>query len=89
MTTAFAALAAIIVACGVYRLHYMDAHTVRLSVRLAFWALTVAYVYGIVAVLTGLQTVDWYDLVQAAAVAAVQGRTAMLWRHGVPTQYRR
>lgn len=89
MVALYSTACMLIFATGAYRLHHMDARSTLLSIRLVFWAMTAAaptcaiagYVWGYVP--------DWPDVLQAWTLAAVQVRTAMIWRRGVPEQYLR
>lgn len=59
------------------------------AIRVVMWMLTVAALAAGAAVLVWRHVPRWPDVALATAIAAVQVVTAVLWRDGVPWQFRR
>ncbi len=90
MMLALYSMACMVIFCsGAYRLHHMDARSTLVSIRLVFWAMTAAAPACAIAGYVWGYAPDLADVLQAWTFAAVQARTAMIWRGGVPDQYRR
>jgi len=79
---------ALLVYSGFCRLVRTNA-TTALCIRIVMWLLTVAALVAAAAVLVWGHAPGWPDTALAAAMAAVQVATSMLWRDGVPEPYRR
>lgn len=73
---------------GYCRLVRTDVGTI-LAIRAVMWLLTVAALAAGTAVLVWGHVPRWPDAALAAAIAAVQVVTAVLWRDGVPESFRR
>lgn len=61
--------------------------TTAFCIRGAFWLLTVASATSSVSVLMWGYAPGWPAAILAAAMAAVQAATSMLWHNGVPKPY--
>lgn len=73
--------------CGFCRLVHTDLTTV-LCIRIVMWMLTVSAACAVAAVLVWDYVPGWPSAVLAAAMAAVQVASSVLWRDGVPAEYR-
>lgn len=73
---------------GFCRLVHADL-TTKLCIRVAMWLLTTAAVTNAAAVIVWGYTPGWPAALLAGAIAAVQIATALLWRDGVPHDFRR
>lgn len=85
-TALFVAACAVLAYTGFCRLVRTSTSTV-LCIRAVIWLLTVASMISIAAVLVWGQAASWPDALLAAAMAAVQVATSLLWREGVPKPY--
>ena len=86
-TTVYLISCSILFYCGFCRLVRADLTTL-LCIRVVMWALTVAACVCIAAVLVWGYSPGWPSAVLATSFAAVQVATSVLWRHGVPHDYR-
>lgn len=82
-TWAFIAGCGVLSYTGFCRLVHTD-HTTVLCIRAAIWALTVAALSCIAAVLVWGYVPGWPGAALAGAMAAVQMAMSLLWRQGVP-----
>lgn len=90
MTNALYSLACVaIFLTGAYRLHHIDARATKPSIRIVFWAMTSSAATCAISGYAWSYVADWPDVMLAMVFAAVQVRTAMIWREGVPRQYLR
>lgn len=62
--------------------------TTLFCIRVVMWALTVAAAVCIAAVMVWGYSPGWPSAVLATSFAAVQVATSVLWREGVPRDYR-
>lgn len=85
-TGLFVVACAVLAYTGFCRLVRTSTSTV-LCIRAVIWLLTVSALVSIAAVLVWGQTASWPDALLAAAMAAVQVATSLLWRDGVPGPY--
>lgn len=63
--------------------------TTELCIRLAFWAMTTAAICNAATVLLWGYEPGWPAALLVSAMATVQVATSVLWRRGVPDDYKR
>lgn len=83
----FLAACGVLVYTGFCRLVRTDAGTL-FCVRAVFWLLPAAALLSIGAVLAYGHTPGWTDALLVISMAAVQVASSLLWRDGVPADYR-
>lgn len=88
MSLLFVAACGIVAYAGFFRLSRMGSDDTILSVRLAFWFMTVASINAIFSVTVWGHEPQWGAVLMAAAIAVVQVVTARIWASGVPERYR-
>lgn len=89
LTIAYLAASAGLAYAGFCRIVHMSERTTHTSVRAAFFALTVAAVANVFAVLAWGYTPEWPALVMVGAQGAVMLVGRRLWEAGLPVGYRK